>query len=242
MPTTEGALNWKLNLTQLIDGYPGHEHSFPIYPIYGDVIQTVSESRMAYTPTLLVAYGGPWAEEWYYANENPYHDTKLRTFTPYTELASKTRRRGGWFMAEEHIFERHATFVKDLVEAGGVAGVGSHGQLQGLGFHWELWAMQSGGLDAHETLKVATIHGAEAIGLDGDLGTIEVGKLADLIILNKNPLENIRNTNTIQYVMMNGRLYNADTLDEIYPEPRTSGKSWWVDEPGETLPGLQRPD
>ena len=68
-------------------------------------------------------------------------------------------------MKEEHVFEDHAVFVKDLVEAGGIAGVGSHGQLQGLSYHWELWSMQAGGISEHDMLKVATIIGAEALGL-----------------------------------------------------------------------------
>ena len=154
MPTTEGALDFKLNVTQVIDGYPGHEHSFPIYPLYKDFLTLMAESKTVYTPTLLVAYGGPWAENYWYATEDVQGDEKLNYFTPKSELDAKSRRRNaGWFMDEEHVFEDHARFVKDLVEAGGLAGVGSHGQLQGLGYHWELWSMQSGGLSTHDALK-----------------------------------------------------------------------------------------
>ena len=130
------------------------------------------------------------------------------------------------------MFQDHAVFVKDLVEAGGRAGVGSHGQLQGLGYHWELWAMQSGGLSEHDALRVATVFGAEAIGLDNDLGSVESGKLADLVLLSADPLDNIRNTRAIRYVMKNGRLYDGDTLDEVWPRRRPlAGLPWLQGEP-----------
>ena len=133
---------------------------------------------------------------------------------------------GGWFLEEEYVFRQHAEGVKAIVEAGGMAGV--HGQLQGLGYHWELWAMQSGGLSEHDALRGATLLGAEAIGLAGDLGTLEPGRLADLVVLDADPLDDIRKTSRIRHVMKNGRLYDGDTLDETWPRERPIGTPVWL--------------
>jgi Tol biopolymer transport system component/imidazolonepropionase-like amidohydrolase len=244
MPTTEGSLNFKQDITETVDGYSGLEHSLPIYPIFGDVVELFTQMKRTYTPTLLVSYGGPWAENYFLENENPHDDKKLRRFIPHEAVDYMTRRRSQWFLPEEYVFEDHARFVADLVAAGGRAGIGSHGggdlRLQGIGYHWELWAMQSGGLSPHDALAVATRHGAEAIGLDQDLGSLAVGKLADLIVLRSNPLEDIRNTSTIRYVMMNGRLFEADSLDEIYPRRRAQEPLWWWDRDPDAarLPGI----
>jgi Tol biopolymer transport system component len=233
MPTTEGGLDYRLNMTHAMDGYPGIEHAMPIIPAYGDVIELFKTSGTTNSPTLLVQYGGPWAENYFYTHENNIGDAKLRHFTPKEELDYKVRRRnpgpgpGGWFHEDEYVFRKHSAWLSELVRAGGRAGVGSHGQLQGLGYHWELWAIQSGGMSNHDALRVATVLGAEAIGLGRDLGTLEQGKLADLLVLDANPLENIRNTNTIRYVMKNGRLYEGDTLNEIWPREQPAPDESW---------------
>jgi Tol biopolymer transport system component len=240
MPTTEGSLDMKLNMTMLIDGYPGQEHNYPITPVYEDVIQVTAESQMAYTPTLLVTYGGPWAENFFFAKEDAANNQKLRNFTPRADLDGKALRRGaGWFHDDEYVMDRQSQTVKQIYEAGGINGVGSHGQLQGLGYHWELWAMAWDDMDPHKALRIATIDGAEALGLDGDIGTIEAGKLADLIILNRNPLEDIRHTDTIYQVMKNGRLYDGDTLNEVWPRTIPAGPFPFQLEEPNGLPGLQ---
>jgi len=116
------------------------------------------------------------------------------------------------------------------VSQGGLAGIGSHGQLQGLGYHWEMWSVGSGGMSPINMLRTSTILGATALGLDKELGSIETGKLADIVIMDANPLVNIRNTNTIRYVVKNGRLYDGNTLDEIYPTPRKMDIGAWTKE------------
>ena len=228
MPTTEGGLDLKLDLTHVLDGFSGNEHSLPIVPLYKDVVELVARSGIGYTPTLLVAYGGPFAENHFYTATEVHDDAKLRRFLPHNIVDAKSRRRP-WFRRDEHVYPKIAAAAAEIIRAGGYVGIGSHGQLQGLGYHWEMWALASGGLKPMEVLRAATLHGAKIIGLSQDLGSIEPGKMADLVVLNKNPLEDIRNTNSVRYVMKNGELFDGDTLDQIWPKEETLKPLWWWD-------------
>lgn len=236
MPTTEGGLDMPLDLTHAIDGFSGNEHSIPIVPLYRDVIELLARSGIHYTPTLIVAYGGPWAENYYYETTDVHDDPKLNRFIPHTVLDQRAKRRP-WFLPQEQIFPRLAAEDAKLVRAGGKVQLGCHGQLQGIGCHWELWALASGGMGNLEALRAATLNGAEAIGYAQDLGSIEPGKLADLVVLNKDPLVDIHNTLAIRYVMKNGVLYDGQTLDELWPEARKlPPQPWWNDTPGGKSP------
>lgn len=232
MPATEGGLDILLDLTHALDGYPAIEHNLPVTGLQDDWVQLFARAKTVNTPTLLVTFGGPQGENFFFQRGDVYDNPKLARWTPYEVLAGTTRRRGaGYFVDDEFIFEELAEFHADVVDAGGYAGVGSHGQLQGLGYHWELWMMQAGGMSEHDALKVATIYGANGIGLEAEVGSLEPGKLADLVVLDRNPLDDIRNTDSVDLVMINGRLYDAEDLSEVHPRQRPLDYRGFVDDP-----------
>jgi imidazolonepropionase-like amidohydrolase len=121
----------------------------------------------------------------------------------------------------------NARAAKALSDAGVKVNNGAHGQLEGLGVHWEMWMMVQGGMSPMEALRVSTINGADYIGMGRDLGSITTGKLADLVILEKNPLDNIQNSESVVKVMLNGRLYDTTTLNEIVTGNRKRQPFWW---------------
>jgi Tol biopolymer transport system component len=224
-PTTEGGSNFTMNLTLMHDGYGGLEHSLPISPFFRDIVELEKTSGITYTPTLIVSYGGPWGRDYYLTRSNIDTIARLRYFTPHDELDKWQEVR--FNRDDRYVFKLHAEQLKKLVEAGGRVGMGSHGEVQGIGAHWELWMLASGGMAPLDALRAATLHGADAIGLAKDIGSLEAGKLADLQVLDANPLDNLQNSTSIRYVMKNGRLYEASTLAEVWPRQRPLPSEWW---------------
>jgi len=224
----EGGSFYNHNLGMIMDGHTTIEHNLPVATMYDDVIQLWKNAQTAYTPTLIVCYGAPSGEYYWYQHTNVWENTKLLRFTPRSVIDPRSRFRT--MLPEEEYENGHiqvSRTLKKLVDAGVKVNMGAHGQIQGIGAHWEIWMMAQGGMSNMNALKTATINPAQSLGLDDWIGSLQPGKLADMIILDKNPLDNIYNTESIRYTLVNGRLYDAEQMNEIgnYNKPRI--KFYW---------------
>jgi len=209
----EGGGDLEMDMTFVLDGHTTIEHALPITPLRNDVVSFLARSGTAYTPTLLVAYGGISGDKWFHQHYDLWKDERLQKFVPQRIVDGLGRIRG--IMATDPADWHHidvASSAKDVMRAGGRVCLGGHGQMQGLGPHWEMWAFVQGGMTPLEAIRVATRYPAETLGLDRDLGSLESGKLADFVVLDANPLEKIENSETVSLVVKNGRSYRPDDL------------------------------
>ncbi|MBZ4189585.1 amidohydrolase family protein [Niabella beijingensis] len=228
MVVPEGGSFFYHNMAMINDGHTTVEHNLPIAVLQDDVIQLWKRSQTAYTPTLIVNYGSVSGEYYWYQHTNVWENEKLLKYTPRAVIDTRSRHRT--MLPEEEYENGHilsAKSIRKLADAGVTVNMGAHGQIQGIGAHWEIWMMAQGGMTPLQALQTATINSAKSLGLDDWIGSLQTGKLADLIILDANPLENIRNTESVKYVMVNGRLYDTDTMNETgnYQTPRS--KFYW---------------
>ena len=225
--TSEGG-HFMENLGFIMDGQTGWEHAFSEVPMYSDGAKFFGKAGATYSPTIVVAGPSAWSIEYWFQNSEVWKDPKQRRWFPWRALVPHTRIR--WLRPEtDYSYPLIAQAMADIIAEGGWGAIGSHGEHHGIAPHWEVW-MGASALGAHGALEVASLHGARFLGADKDLGSIEVGKLADLMILNKNPLVDIKNTLDMQYVMKGGVLYDAMSLDQLWPKAVPFGPYYWVND------------
>jgi Tol biopolymer transport system component/imidazolonepropionase-like amidohydrolase len=213
MVVPEGGGDLESNMTMILDGHTTIEHSLPVTPLRKDVVTLYGQSATAYTPTLLVAYGGPSGDLWFHQHYELWKDERLQRYVPQAVVDTLGRIRT--FMASDEDWHHIdvAAGARQIMEAGARVNLGGHGQMQGLGPHWELWSFVQGGMTPMQALRVGTLFPAQTLGLDRDLGSLEKGKLADFVVLAGNPLEKIENTESVELVVKNGQAYTPKDLE-----------------------------
>jgi imidazolonepropionase-like amidohydrolase/Tol biopolymer transport system component len=215
----EGGSLFQHNMTMVVDGHTGVEHAIPLASLYDDVKQLWSQTEVGYTPTLVVAYGGLDGEHYFYARTDVWKHPLLSRYVPREVLEARAVRRE---TAPDEDFNviRVARTAAELQRAGVPVNIGAHGQREGLGSHWEMWMLAMGGMTPLEAIRCATLNPARYLGLDADVGSLEAGKLADLVVIDGDPVADIRQSDRVAQVMVNGRLYDAATMDETGATPR----------------------
>ena len=222
----EGGSLFHMDLSMVADGNTGIEHNLPQSDLYDDVIQFYSQTKVGYTPTLVVTYGGIRGESYYYQKSDVWkHEILSKHVPPHILQPASVRRQKA--PDDDYADAMSAATAKKLFEAGVPVSIGAHGQREGLGSHWEMWSFVRGGMSPLQALSTATITPAKHLGYDKDIGSLEAGKLADLIIMDGNPLDDISNSDNIEHVMLGGRLYEADTMEEVLSGENKRAPYYW---------------
>jgi imidazolonepropionase-like amidohydrolase/Tol biopolymer transport system component len=226
----EGGSLYTMDITLVQDGNSTLEHNIPLRVIYDDVVQFWSQTKTNYTPTLVVTYGGPAGDPYWRQHMDVWKHPLLTRHIPPGILQSQNVRR---VMApeEDYVDADSAREAKKLADRGVQVSIGAHGQQAGLGPHWEMWSFVRGGWSPIDALRAATIMPATSLGYARDVGSLEPGKLADLVVLDADPTQDIRNTDKVRQVMLGGRLYDSATLNEVATGTRRRLAYWW-EQPG----------
>jgi imidazolonepropionase-like amidohydrolase/Tol biopolymer transport system component len=221
----EGGALYGFDMTLIADGAATLEHNVPLSTFYEDMLSYFSQSKTNYTPTLVVTFGGLAGDPYWRSHTDVFEQPILKRHVPPTELAASARRATA--PDADYVDDDSAREARKLAKRGVLVSIGAHGQQDGIGSHWELWSFVRGGMSPIEALQAGTIVPARSLGMDADIGSLEAGKLADLVVLDADPTADIRNSEKVHRVMLGGRLYDPMTMNEVVTGNRVRTPYWW---------------
>lgn len=214
MVMPEGGGKFQQNVSMLVDGHTGLEHNLSIPRGYDDLTQLWQVTEFGYTPTFVVSFGGMSGEYFFYDRDEVWKNERLLRYVPNFLVDGRSiRRQTAPDNQYNHI--EVAKYAKHLRDKGVRVMIGAHGQREGLGAHWELWIMQQGGFTPFEALRGGTIDGAKHLGMDKHIGSIEVGKLADIAVIDGDVLSDLRRSEYVTHTIINGRVFDTATMNEL---------------------------
>ncbi|MFD0856187.1 amidohydrolase family protein, partial [Actinomadura adrarensis] len=237
----EGETHFYNNISMILDGHTNLEHNLPVATYYDDVVQLFAHAGVSNTPTLVVAFGELFGENYVYQRTEIWKEPRIRAYVQacisgYSPLnapygAPPYSRAMTTIHVADELYDigvlAASRSTNKLDQAGVRINAGSHGQVPGLAMHWEMALLAEGGMPAHRVLRAATFNTAETLGVSHQIGSLEKGKLADLIVLDADPLDHIRNSESVSMTMVNGHLYDSHTLDELAPSPKPRTRFYW---------------
>jgi hypothetical protein len=217
----EGGWSFDWGLSYFIDGTSTHEHPLPVPSLYDDVLSLIAAGNASYTPIAVMSYGGLFGQNWAHQNEYLPENEKLRSFLKHDILESLTVVPQA--PNSSYVFFNASISARNLAARGVRTNIGAHGEQPiGFLFHSEMEMMSMGGQRPYEVLRAATIGGATSLGLQDTVGSLAIGKFADLLVYPPG-IDSIQklweSSRDIRLVVRGGRVFRVENgLTEFWPQ------------------------
>jgi len=214
-------------MTSIVDGYSGGEHSYLPIPFFRDVEEMMRQSGYVWTPNIVISSGSVSSDHLPPATSNPESHNNPRNQGSNSNDAALDgygRRLQQEYRLPVHRASRVANQAGSASEVGISVGVSGH-SMPGAGLHAEMWHLSKAGMPIPDVLRAATTGNAEKLGLDQYLGSLEPGKIADILVLEGDPSADIENAKAVKLTIQGGRIFDAAKKVEILPRANTTHPS-----------------
>ncbi len=211
-----------MTMTRIVDGYTGADHQYLPIPFYEDVYQFLLHSEFIWTPNIAtttssVSTSDRSVSTYYCDAVDEARRQEAFVVSKAISYCDMVMRRDALPEMETHRAGRVARQVALAAEAGVKIGVSAHNR-PAYNLHVEMWALNIGGMPEEEVLRATSMTNAEKLGLQNEIGSLEVGKIADFVVLEANPLDSILNTMSLRYTVQFGVIYDSETAEPVDPE------------------------